>query len=714
MIDPPAPTDDLEQLFLHYMLELDRSGEIDLDAYLGALNLPSETKQSLRELIETARNVKEMAGPRLEDEELPTQSRQKLTSEETVLVGDQTAEFNTVDSAAMGTILGEYELLEELGRGGMGVVYKAHQIEMGRHVALKMLRSGCLASEEDIQRFYLEARAAGKLKHPSIVRVHQVGEIDGHHYFTMEYIEGDTLSQFVEREGCSAEKIAELMVHVAQGVEFAHQRGLLHRDLKPSNVMIDAHGTPRITDFGLAKDMTSGDHLTTSGSALGTPSYMPPEQARAQRNEISCRSDVYSLGAILYALLTGRPPFRADSMVETLTQVIYEDPVPPREVNPNCPRGLEAICLKCLQKSPADRYATAQDFAEDLQRFLQGDRILARHSYVHDRAWHWLRNVPMIAAVLGRKSTSATPRHVRFQWGFIILAVSLVIGIIWMPAMIESSRLSEIDLATGQPTLSYDRIGQVLKESMQSQMNRQVTVQQSAGAVESHDRLLSGEVDIAFLQANALESDRLKVLAPLYAEVVLIILRNEVPAQNIRELKGLSIALGQPGSGMRLSSSHLLELYGLSESDLKNVNRSFADLDRDTALDGAIVTIKIDDSELHRILMSGKFRLLKVPIPDHTIEFHSLSITHDQLPDGVITGEITVPGTFAILAVREATPDRYVIDFLKALYAEDGVMEQFPDLVPAHRAAGTALNFHAAAHRFFNEARDKTEQTAPP
>jgi serine/threonine-protein kinase len=273
---------------------------------------------------------------------------------------------------------GEYELLEEIGRGGMGVVYKAWQKKLDRLVALKMVLSGPWATPEELSRFRAEAAVAAKLDHSGIVPVHEIGEHEGKPYFSMKYIAGKTLAQLVAEGPLPPREAARIVYQVALAVEHAHSKGILHRDLKPSNVLLDHTGQPHVTDFGLAKRVADGSGLTATGAVLGTPSYMPPEQAAPQRGPLSPASDVYSLGAILYHLLTGRPPFQAATVMDTLILVLDQDPVPPRMLNPSVDKELEIICLKCLQKAPDLRYSTAAHLATELQAFLHGEPISAQ------------------------------------------------------------------------------------------------------------------------------------------------------------------------------------------------------------------------------------------------------------------------------------------------------------------------------------------------
>jgi WD40 repeat protein/serine/threonine protein kinase len=295
---------------------------------------------------------------------------------------------------------GEYELLEEIARGGMGVVYKARQVRLNRIVAIKMILAGQLASRDDVQRFYAEAEAAANLQHPHIVAIHEVGELDGQHYFSMDFVEGKSLSALVRDGPMPIETAARYVQAIAEAIQYAHQHGILHRDLKPSNVLLDEFEQPRVTDFGLAKRIEGGSELTASGTVVGTPSYMPPEQAAAERGAIGPASDVYSLGAVLYELVTGRPPFQAATSLDTLLQVLDTEPVSPRLLNRKVDRDLETICLKCLQKDPRQRYPSAQALADDLKRHALNQPILARPVGQFGRLWRWCRRNPAVAGLL--------------------------------------------------------------------------------------------------------------------------------------------------------------------------------------------------------------------------------------------------------------------------------------------------------------------------
>jgi tetratricopeptide (TPR) repeat protein len=303
-------------------------------------------------------------------------------------------------AAVLAGSFGDYELLEEIGQGGMGVVYKARQKSLNRLVALKMIRRGDLGPEEE-RRFRHEAEIVAGLDHPNIVPVYEVGEEQGRHYFSMKLMDGGSLARQLVRFAADPHSAARLVATVARAVHHAHQRTILHRDLKPANILLDRDGTPHVTDFCLAKRLAADSDLTHAGSLVGTPSYMAPEQTCPGRATITTAADVYGLGAILYALLTGGPPFRGADALETLEQVRKQAPEPPQKVNPRVDRDLATICLKCLEKEPERRYRSAEALAEDLECFLAGKPIQARPAGPVERLWRWCRRNPAVAVASG-------------------------------------------------------------------------------------------------------------------------------------------------------------------------------------------------------------------------------------------------------------------------------------------------------------------------
>jgi serine/threonine protein kinase len=350
---------------------------------------------------------------------------------------------------------GDYELFEEIARGGMGVVYRAKQVSLNRIVALKMILAGQLASDEDVIRFRREAEESANLDHPNIVPIYEVGEHHGQHYFSMKLIEGSNLAEWIRKKftaenaenaegklrkeksilpdsslppSFSALSAVKLLIPVARAVHFAHQRGILHRDLKPANILIDEAGTPYVSDFGLARKVQRDSALTQSGAIVGTPAYMPPEQARAEKL-LTTSVDVYALGAILYELLTGRPPFRAATPLDTLLQVLDQEPLPPAELNPNADPDLSAVALKCLEKQPGRRYESAAALAEELERWLAGEPVRARPISRLRRRLRWVQQHPDTMATLVAVSVILPINFTLFMWMGGHISTSAALGL---------------------------------------------------------------------------------------------------------------------------------------------------------------------------------------------------------------------------------------------------------------------------------------------
>jgi serine/threonine-protein kinase len=318
---------------------------------------------------------------------------------------------------------GPFELLAEIGRGGMGVVYRARQKGLERMVAVKMILAGFLASPEHVRRFQVEARAAAGLRHPHIVQIHEVGQVHGQHFFAMEYIAGGSLAQRIARGPMDPHTAVRLMAQVSRAVAHLHEHGIVHRDLKPSNILLDEAETPYVTDFGLAKVFAPGSEMTTTGVIAGTPSYMAPEQASGRGAEVGPASDIYSLGAILYELLTGRPVFREESPLDTLLAVMTGEPIPPRELNPRIPRPIQIICMKCLARGPGDRYASAAALADDLEHFLKGEAIRARPPSLAQRLWIWTRREPALVTRLAALGVFYLVETINYRTGIVHDAV---------------------------------------------------------------------------------------------------------------------------------------------------------------------------------------------------------------------------------------------------------------------------------------------------
>jgi WD40 repeat protein/predicted Ser/Thr protein kinase len=417
--------------------------------FFGWTTIPKDRQARIEQLLDDFKS-KLAAGESISVEEITTQYpdlmpelrqrledllfvyRAKQAADETQADADQeTLPMAGSTATAPGSVVryfGDYELLEEIGRGGMGVVYKARQVSLDRLVAVKMILSGQLATQDDIARFYTEAQSAANLQHPNIVSVHEVGEHEGQHYFAMDYVHGQSLSKLIRENPLSARRAADFVVTIAQAIHYAHQRGVLHRDLKPSNILVDSSDQPHVTDFGLAKRLDSQQTVTASGDVMGTPSYMAPEQAASNRGQIGVATDIYGVGAILYELLTGRPPFKSETPLQTMQQVLENDPAAPRSLNAAVTKDLETICMKCLEKAPPKRYHSAQAVADEVERFLDGKPIQARPVGRPERTWRWCRRNPVVA---GLSATAALL--------LIAVAVSTSIGYVRINAALAES-----------------------------------------------------------------------------------------------------------------------------------------------------------------------------------------------------------------------------------------------------------------------------------
>ena len=370
----------LEQALAEYMFLVDSGKSVSRDALLAKY---SDVAAEIREHFSREAALTYALAP------TNTLTRSTLSS------ADDTSPHHNKPLAEFG----EYEIIREIARGGMGVVYKARHRKLDRVVALKMILGGKVSSRDQINRFYHEARAVAGLQHPGIIPVYEVGQFDGLHFFAMEYVQGASLRELTRDNPLPIRSVIAYLRQIADAVQYAHDQGILHRDLKPSNVLIDESDRARVMDFGLAKQLDDDSEMTRTGQILGTASYMPPEQALGQQKQIDERSDVYSLGALLYTLVTGRPPFQADSSAATLLQVIESEPVALRVLNRDIDRDLETICLKCLEKEPGRRYASSAALADELGRYDRGEPISARPISRTVRTWKWCKRNPVVAGL---------------------------------------------------------------------------------------------------------------------------------------------------------------------------------------------------------------------------------------------------------------------------------------------------------------------------
>jgi tetratricopeptide (TPR) repeat protein len=370
-----------------------------------------------------------------------------------------------------------YEILSELGRGGMGVVYLARHVGLNRLVALKMILAGGHAGPDDLARFRGEAEAVARLKHPNVVQVYDIGEAHGQPYFSLEFVEGGSLDKKLAGTPLPPGEAAALVETLAQAVAAAHAAGLVHRDLKPANVLLAADGMLKVTDFGLVKKLDAAP-LTATGVVMGTPSYMAPEQAGGKSGMIGPATDVYALGAILYECLTGRPPFKAATPLDTLMQVVSDEPVPPGQLQSRTPKDLETVCLKCLQKDPTRRYTSAAALAEDLRRFQGGEPVWARPVGRVERGWRWCRRNPVVAGLVAAVA------------GVLLLgtAVSTVLAV-W--ALGEKTRADENAVAARESEQQKEREASNARDAERRANERLAEATTQKGRAERHLRLLA-------------------------------------------------------------------------------------------------------------------------------------------------------------------------------------------------------------------------------
>ncbi len=603
-----------------------------------------------------------------------------------------------------GKSLDQFEILEQIGRGGMGVVYRAQQTNLGRVVAIKVIASGRLSNEVDIARFYGEARAAGRLRHPLIVKIHSIGQCDGYHYFAMDLITGPTLAERIVGQRLTQTAAARMVSQIAEAVEYAHSQGVLHRDLKPANILLDEDDRPHVTDFGLAKVTSEDQGLTATGAALGTPSYMPPEQASGRHDAIGPPSDVYALGAILYELLTGRPPFRAATSVDTMIEVLQEDVRSPREFRPDIDPRLEAVCLKCLAKSPAERYQSAADLAEELQRFLRGEQVLVRRAGPLSRAWGFVRNIPVVAAVMGRRPGRVTVWHTRTQTALLLLPVALIaIALAWM--LWPPGMPSVVRIAAGGTSGTYQHAGEHLAAQLAATAGCETEVLATAGSVENLDKLVNRRAELGLVQADLLNNGQLMVVAPLYYECLWILARRDAEVRQIDDFRGQRVAIGQAGSGSYGLALEVLADHGLQpERDFTPVEEGIESLDGDSPVAGALVVVSLDDQRLKAALSSGELRLLE---PGDANEFalsrpglRTYRLTANERPTSPHPPEsgLTVLVTPALLVVRHDAPPILVEQTLKALYSGEPLEGR---LSPIEASRWHMLPLHPVSRAYF-------------
>ncbi len=743
---------EVERALAEYMLKCDDGDVPDREAFLAK---HAGMRERLSELLAAADWIEHLAGPTvadvaaiaspkpnpITDETLPLPSVKRLQTDpnEVTLpsakieslefsVGEgaskspslnpltdvsQLRDASELSQPALPCRFGEYVLERVLGRGGMGVVYFGRQIHLDRPVAIKMIRSGALASQEEVQRFYAEARSAAKLDHPNIVTVYQCGEHDGHHFFSMDFVAGTDLSRLIQDGPLDSKMAARYVRDVARAIQYAHDQGILHRDLKPANVLVDKADNVHITDFGLAKSIGHETGLTATGAALGTPSYMSPEQAAGRVEEHNYGTDVYSIGAILFTIVTGQPPFKAASVVQTIMQVIHRPAPMARTINAKVDANIETIIDRCLQKSPDRRYPSAGALAADLERYLHDQPIEARPLPAWRRGWHWLLGVPMIGAVLDHRVVEPTNAHRWVQRGLIASALLMIMA--WAMFIVSSSnwqtnRLPKsLRIASGAAGGGYERIANAICSSFSADNLCDATSLHTEGSLENIDRLLNRNVDLALLQANMVGSSSITVVAPLYYEAVHLVVRNGSGIRSIADLRDKNVMVGVEKSGAYSVSKLLLSRANLKLDDVRVNHGDWRQLSTMPEVDAAFIVVQTGNSLMQQLLAEGKHQLL--PIEDamefslDQPTFHALPLTKSMYPAcDLPTGGVITVATTAFLAARADAPDILVEKVLEYLFAPQTIKEC--GLLSAERAAQwQGLAWHPAAQRFFSTYR---------
>ena len=735
MTDSPPGDDPLDEAFAAYLRSCDAGEVSSREEFLEQFpDLASDLKQLMEaadligQMTSTGQTASE-SGDHLEDEPTKqvvpgadTVSRFSPDPDETGL-GEQTLPMENREKNDPGPTLpydlGDYKLLEIVGRGGMGIVYLAKQQHLDRMVAVKMIRGGMLADEADVRRFYTEAQAAARLQHPGIVSVFQFGRRAGHHFFSMEYVRGIDLQRKINAEILDSKDAARYVRDVARAIEHAHQNDVLHRDLKPANVLIDDSDRVHVTDFGLAKHLDSDSSVTHSGAAVGTPHYMAPEQAGGHSDRASRQSDVYSLGAILFSCLAGRPPIVADTVVQTLVQVVHKPAPPVRSIRRDAPADLETIIAKCLEKAPAKRYETAGNLADDLDAFLEDRPISARPRSLAVKAWHWFTAVPVVGALVGRRVIHASAGHRRFQAAVLLLALltpifAAAVALYWQRH--RQQMPSFVNLAGGVDGGVYNDVSQRLAERLTATHNVDVQVIHTGGSIDNQQRLISRMVHLAPMQATAIKGDELCVVAPLFYEAIHVLARNDSMIHTLDDLKGHRVAVGPKGSGSRATAELVLGSLGLTEDDFERAEIPWTDLRSETAPDAAIICIGRQSPLVSEFLSSGRWRLVAIPsavslslqhptLTPMTIDLSEYTDTDAPVSTDASVSRIETVGTTAFLAARQDTPNDLVIAALKALYEKPSLCV---GLIPQSQAAEwQGLAFHPAARHFYNERSDE-------
>ena len=742
---PPEPADDsrqddttdgvdpLDAAFTEYLRRSDEGQPLSREEFLSSL--PEEVAGGLKELIEAADQIGLMTGvvptrsPASDSpaSDSPAANSPALDSPaanppaaDTVSGAIDSLDGSGGDMAVTLPIahraagdhgptlpfdLGDYELLEIIGRGGMGVVYRARQKELDRDVAVKMIRSGILASDAEVRRFYTEAQAAARLHHPGIVSVYQFGRRADHHFFSMEFVDGTDLQRLINGDPMDPRDAARYVRDVAVAIQHAHQAGVLHRDLKPANILVDNADQVHVTDFGLAKHLDGDSSVTASGHAVGTPHYMAPEQAGGHSDRACRQSDVYALGAVLFACLTGRPPIVADTVMQTLVQVVH-DPAPPvRTIRRDVPIDLETICAKCLEKHPARRYETAEQLADELTAFLDGRPIQARPRWAPVKAAQWFAGVPLFGALTGRRVLTSTASHRRFQAAMLalfLLVPLIAAGVLVYLRQTRDAMPRQIAIAGGLDGGLYNQWSSNLADSIRRLAPVQTTVIPSAGSLDNRQMLLRGRVDLAPMQFTAVSGDAVAVVAPLFYEIVYVMSRRDRDIATIEDLRRRRVAVGGPGSGSAAAAALIFASIPIDASQIELL--AIDDVDDPAAdVDAAVFCLGRGSRRIDSMLRQGRWRLIAIPTAVEIALRHPtlrpMRIAAADHPDiDLPPAGIATVGTTGFLAARHDAPGELVHATLEALYEHPPSDE----LIPRGQAAEwQGLALHWAAREFY-------------
>jgi TRAP transporter TAXI family solute receptor len=712
----------IDHALLEFLKRHDQGEIVDREAFLRE---HPELASQLRSLLDAADWIEKMAGPTVADSlddpvthsfaYDPNQATIDLKTagnvEQSREPDDDEVHLVNLDSldnshAELPCRFGEYLLEKVIGRGGMGVVYLANQVQLNRRVAIKMIRSGALASQAEVSRFYSEARSVAKLDHPNIVTVYHCGENAGHHFFSMDYIPGTDLAKRLAEGPMDPKEAVRYVRDVARAIDYAHSHGVVHRDLKPANVLIDLSDKVVLTDFGLAKQMGGEQGLTATGAALGTPSYMSPEQATGKSEDQGVATDVYSMGAILFALLTGRPPFKAETVMQTLLEVMQRPAPSVRQLRSDVHGDLETIISKCLEKSPSLRYSTAHEFADDLDRFYNGHPIEAKPPSLPRKLRFWMGGIPLIAALTGIRHSEPN-RSQRWAQRILISILTMILAAIMFGQTAQrwyqdSILPAQISIASGAPGGMYYDIAGKLSDRIQTSKKTQPSVISTGGSYENLRLLRDRQAQVALVQESTIRADQVAVIAPLFFEAVHVLVPKSSNIERIEQLAGKSVVIGARDSGTRQAALRLFSHFQIGETDIEIVDGDWTQPSVRTPDRVLVAVVMTGQAGMMSLLAEGQYRLLSIDTAPSLLNsepmFRLFEIEAGAY-QGMGQNPIKTLATTALLVVPRDASSRLVEECLEAVYAEPALAE---GLIPKRMAAGwQGLPYHEAARRFY-------------